>query len=186
MDGGPCQPGDKPTQLPPARFQNGEVAADHRHIPFIEVAEWPGRRLAGDTSGDAPPDIAALLHGDLRHAGQGLAVLIERRRIADDEDLRPSRHAEVRAAHGPDRPGRSRPVSHCPAGDGVTPAVQKTVRLAMRSPPTTTPSASTRLDAGVGTDLDAHLGEPRVRFARQGLGEGRHDPGSALDQDDAG
>src|SRR4029453_11178688 len=46
MDGGPCQPGDKPTQLPPARFQNGEVAADHRHIPFIEVVEWPGRRLA--------------------------------------------------------------------------------------------------------------------------------------------
>ena len=32
--------------------------------------------------------------------------------------------------------------SHRPAGDGATPAVQITVRLAMRSPATTTPSAS--------------------------------------------
>ena len=104
MDGGPCQPGNKPTYMPPARFQNGEVAADHRHIPFIEVAEGPGRRLASDTPGDAPPDMPALLHGDLRHAGQGRAVLIERRRIADDEDLRPSRHAEVREHTDPTGP----------------------------------------------------------------------------------
>jgi hypothetical protein len=47
MDGGPGQPGAKPAQAHPTRLQDGEVAADQRHIPFIEVAEWPGRGLAG-------------------------------------------------------------------------------------------------------------------------------------------
>ena len=85
--------------------------------------------------------IAALLYCNLRHAGQGLAILIERRGVADDEDLGMPRHGSGRLNANPPR-AIGAALSHLPAGDGDTPAVQITVLLKIRSPPTMTPSAS--------------------------------------------
>src|SRR5438128_2208283 len=95
MDRGPCQPREKPAEVQPAALQHGEALANHRHGPFVEVAERRRRRFPGDATVNDGSGVAALLHGHLCDAGQRMTVLIERRRIADDEDLGMSWHAEI-------------------------------------------------------------------------------------------
>src|SRR5438874_8393356 len=93
---GPRQPGDEAVEAKFPRLQHGEPFADHRHAPLVEVAERPRRGLSGDTAVDQLPGVAPLLDRDLRDAGLRLAVLVERRGIAHNEDFRMSRHGQVR------------------------------------------------------------------------------------------
>src|SRR6266404_70466 len=63
--------------------------------------------------------------------------------LQDGEPLSHYGHVALVEVPERSRPARSvSPLSHLPAGDGATPAVQITVLLAIRSPATVTPSAS--------------------------------------------
>src|SRR5215470_6122487 len=88
MHGGPCHPRQKAAEVDPAAVQHGEALADDCHGSFVEVSE----RLQGGLPSDAPTNqlrgIAALLHRHLSDAWQRMTVLIERRSVADHEDLR--------------------------------------------------------------------------------------------------
>src|ERR1700691_3564770 len=84
------------------------------------------------------------------------------------------------------RPARSvSTFSHLPAGEGATPAVHMTTLLAIRSPPTTTPSASIWP-----TLCPKRTSTPRVSNRCQGLGElrseGAQDPRRHVHQHNAG
>src|SRR5262245_51161985 len=78
-----------------ACLQDSKTLAHDGHVPLIKVAKRTRRRLAGYTSVNLPACIAPLLHCYLRHTGQRLTVLIERRGVAHDEDLGVSWRREV-------------------------------------------------------------------------------------------
>ena len=88
MHGGPGHPGEEAAEAQAAAFQHREALADHRHIPFVEVAERARLGLSADTPVNQRPGIATLLHGHLRHPRQRASVLRERRGVTDHEDLR--------------------------------------------------------------------------------------------------
>src|SRR5499425_101755 len=96
VHGGPCEPGEKTAEAQPAGLQDRETFADDRHRAFVEIAKRGRCGLAVDAAVNHLARIAALLHRDLSDAGQRPAVLIERGRIPDDEDLRVARHADIR------------------------------------------------------------------------------------------
>ena len=95
MYGSPCEPGEKTAEAQPAGLQDGETSADDRHRAFVEITKRGRRGFATDTPVNQRARIATLLHRHLGHAGQWSPVLIERRRIADDEDLGMAGHAEI-------------------------------------------------------------------------------------------
>src|SRR5262249_59937848 len=95
VDARPSEPGGKPAQLETARLQDGEAAADHRHVALVEVAEGRRRGAAGDAALDDARGMAALLERDLGDAGQRAAGVLEERRVAHHEDLRPPGHAQI-------------------------------------------------------------------------------------------
>src|SRR5213075_1240743 len=88
MHGGPCHPCEKAAEVDPAAVQHGEALADDGHGSFVEVPERLQGGLPRDASANQPRRIAPLLHRNLRDAGERTTVLIERRGVADDEDLR--------------------------------------------------------------------------------------------------
>src|SRR4029077_3317195 len=95
MNACPHEPRENSAHANLAGLQDGESLPDHCHAALVEVAKWTRRRSASETPPDQPSRIAALLDRDLRHARQGSSVLLERRGIADDEDLGMSRDREV-------------------------------------------------------------------------------------------
>jgi hypothetical protein len=76
MHHSPCEPRQDTAAAELAALQNGKALSDDRHIALVEIAEWPGRRLAGDAAFYQPASVAALLHCHLRHARQRLTILI--------------------------------------------------------------------------------------------------------------
>src|SRR5262250_3236023 len=96
VHGGPCHPREKAAEVDPAAVEHGEALADDGHRSFVEVPKRLRRGLSRDASPNQPGCIAPLLHRDLRDAGEGTTVLIERRGVADDEDLRMTADGQVR------------------------------------------------------------------------------------------
>src|SRR5215470_5661683 len=92
MHGGPCHPRQKAAEVDPTAVQHGEALADDSHGSFVEVPERLQRGLPLDASANQPRRIAPLLHRNLRDSGERTTVLIERGRVADDEDLRMTGH----------------------------------------------------------------------------------------------
>src|SRR5262245_13886831 len=95
MHGRPCHPGQKATETQAAALQHGEALSDHRHGALIEVAEGTEFRFPADASVNQRSRVASLLYGHLGYSGQRMAVLIERCRVTDHEDLLMARHAEI-------------------------------------------------------------------------------------------
>src|SRR5205823_4868866 len=95
MNACPHEPREKSAHANLTGLQDGEPLPDHRHAALVEVAKRTQRRSAPETLSDQPSRIAAFLDRDLRHTGQGSSVLLERRGIADDEDLGMPRDREV-------------------------------------------------------------------------------------------
>jgi len=71
------------------------IPADGRHDPVVLVAER-FERLSGNGAQDVLPRAGPLLHRDLRHAGQRLAVFHEHADVAGDEDVGMRRKGERR------------------------------------------------------------------------------------------
>src|SRR6266849_3801981 len=113
-----------------AALHNGKALANYRHVAFVEITEGRRRCFSRQASGNQPSCVSSFLHRYLGHAGQRLAVLLSRRRIADHKNLRMSGHGEIGLNLDASRAIGSTP-SHLPAGDGATPAVQITVLLAI-------------------------------------------------------
>src|SRR2546425_10957791 len=95
VDTRPHQPRRESAQLDNAGIQNGAAAPNHGHVALVNIAErwWrgtPGLALGNHVAHEAP-----LLHGHLRDPGQRCALLLEGRRVADDEDLRMARHTAI-------------------------------------------------------------------------------------------
>src|SRR3989454_7039892 len=184
MNACPHEPREKSAHANLACLQDSEPLPDHRHAALVEVAKRTWRRSASETLPDQPSRIAALLDRDLRHTGQGSSVLLERRGIADDEDLGMPRDREVLLdayPSGPIRldgeplPGRRR--GH-PGGPDD--------RLAR--------DALTHHDDAVGVDPIDALSEPhlhtqplqtRLRFRGETLRETAQNPLPHVDQNDS-
>src|SRR3984885_10116241 len=64
-----------------------EVFADDGHVAFIEIMEGRRRGAAGNSAMNQPSRVSTLLDGDLRYAGQWVAVLFKRSGVADHEDF---------------------------------------------------------------------------------------------------
>jgi len=119
-------------------LQNGEPFPDKPPCcPLSKVLEW--------FSGVGPPTNAAVNqfapHTCLAEArlgrlpGSGFAVLIERRSVANYRNFWVSRHGEIRLHAYSSRSIGIPALSHLPAGEGATPAVQMTVLLKIRFGP---------------------------------------------------
>src|SRR6266536_2075488 len=78
-----------------AALHDGKAFANHRHVAFVEIAKWRRSGLSEEAFGNQPSRVTSSLHSHLGHAGQRLAVLLSRRRIADHKNLRMSRHGEI-------------------------------------------------------------------------------------------
>src|SRR5216683_1999602 len=76
-------------------LQNGEPFPHNRHVSLVEILEWFRRGSAHNAFVNQLARVSALLKGNLSDSRQRFAVLIERRRIANDKDLRVSWNAEV-------------------------------------------------------------------------------------------
>src|SRR5437870_4060562 len=91
----PHQPRREPAQRDNTGIQNGEAAPNHGHVAFVDIAEWWWRGTPGLALGNHVAHEAPLLHGHLRDPGQWCAILLEGRRVADDEDLRIAWHTTI-------------------------------------------------------------------------------------------
>src|SRR6185436_20184575 len=96
MHGRPHHPCEKAAEPHAPALQHGKPLADHRQVPLVEVTEWWRGGLTADASSNQPAGIASLLHRDLRHAGQRMTILLERRGVTHHEDLRVAWHGEIR------------------------------------------------------------------------------------------
>lgn len=97
----PEQPGQGAGERKPIEVGDGRLATDRRQVAEIHVAE--GRRSAiGEAGADGARRIAAHLLGRWRNAGDRPPVGTRHGgRVADDEDLRPARQAEIGADFDP-------------------------------------------------------------------------------------
>src|SRR6266581_3266843 len=95
MHGRPRKKCQEAAETDSAALQNGKVLANYRHVAFVEIPEWPRRRLACNPAVYQAARVAALLHRHLRHAGQRLAIVVQRSGIADHEDLGMTGHGEI-------------------------------------------------------------------------------------------
>src|SRR5690348_2333113 len=95
MYGGPNRPGQHAADTNSAALEDPETLSDHRHVAFVKVA----KRARCGSAGYAPPNqgtgVTTLLHCHLRHAWQGHSILVQRCRVADDENLGVRWHSEV-------------------------------------------------------------------------------------------
>src|SRR5918995_1280195 len=101
---GPGQPGVEAGERNAVDVGNRPVAADRRHVAQVLVAERTGFPAGQDAEGVASGP-GALLDGDLGDARQrSPALIVQRRGIADDEDLRVAGQREVRCDQHPAGP----------------------------------------------------------------------------------
>src|SRR5262249_31300824 len=184
VDKSPRQPRREPAQLDKAGIQNGAAAPDHGHVAFVKIAErwWHG--TPGLAMRDHFAHETSLLHGHLRDPGQRLAILIERGRVADDEDLWIARHTAIwlhAYASGPVgrrlQPGarwRRRDASGPDDGAARNAFVPNDdVRLV------------NRFHGLSGAHLHSYALQARLGFARKFFGKGREDAGRGFRQNDA-
>src|ERR1700728_1076968 len=87
MDRCPREPGAESAYLDFAALQHRKTLAHHRHAAFVKVAKRAWRGFAGDAVVNYFSRVAPLLHRYLSNARKGFAVLIEGRRVPDDENL---------------------------------------------------------------------------------------------------
>ena len=93
MDDAPEDPGNRAGQPDPAEIGDRRMAADRGERTLVAIVEGWGRRLLAHKTGDHLSDILTLLFGDRREARQRLARWpSDEGGIADDEDLRVTRH----------------------------------------------------------------------------------------------
>ena len=118
------QPG-KPLRRIPCTLHDGLEAADARRAAEVTVRERD-RVLAGEPPLDRVGGVQPALHRHLADAGE----LVDRRHVADGEDLGVPGQAEVRPHRDPAGAVVSAPVawaSMAARGDACTPAAQTTV-----------------------------------------------------------
>src|SRR5947208_1573750 len=84
----PRQPREETVKTNFPALQNCVPLADDGHGAFVEVTKRLERPLDGKLAPNQFSSIASLLHCKLSDARQRFSVLIERRRIADHENLR--------------------------------------------------------------------------------------------------
>jgi hypothetical protein len=75
-----------------AALQDSKAFSDDGEISFVEVTERPGRSLACDLAFDKLASVATLLHGNLHHTRERLAVLFQACCISYDKDFRVIRY----------------------------------------------------------------------------------------------
>jgi hypothetical protein len=111
------------------------------NVASVGVMERLRRRVSILSVSNYLADITALLESDLRDAGQRFAVLIERGRIADYEDLRMNRHTAIAVdTHASSPVGRY--VQPLGSGRRHNAGCPDTVRQGIRSSPITTVPSS--------------------------------------------
>src|SRR5258708_32760740 len=93
MRDAPEQPTDKTGELDPVELHHRGFAADSGEVTGVAIDEGLRRSTAFDAGANELPDITAHLLGGGRDPGNGRH---RRRGIADRENLRMPRHAEVR------------------------------------------------------------------------------------------
>src|ERR1700722_17755804 len=95
MDGGPPEPRTESAYLNFPALQHSKTLAHHCHAAFVKVAKWARCGFARDAVANHLACVATPLNGYLRDARKRFAVLIERRSIADHEDLWMSGDCEI-------------------------------------------------------------------------------------------
>ena len=87
MRGAPKQPRESSGKTNRTELGDGRFAADRDQAACAPVTEPAERQLARDPRRDHAADKGTLLLRDRRHARLRLTVLLEMRRIADDEGV---------------------------------------------------------------------------------------------------
>ncbi len=95
MHSGPDEPRTEAAHSDLPALQDGEALAHDGHAAFVEIMKWVGRAIPDDAAVNKFPCIAPLLYRYLCNSWQRLAVLIERRGIANHEELGVSRNTQV-------------------------------------------------------------------------------------------
>src|SRR5262249_57646411 len=99
----PEEPGEEAGRFDRADVSHGRSASNNRHVAVIAIVEWC-ERLAANGTQDVFRRMFAFLHGDLRDARKRAAILLQRTEVADDKDLRVSRHCNPSLRHNPTDP----------------------------------------------------------------------------------
>src|SRR5262249_13611335 len=105
----PDQPSHIPARSDMAGLENCKVLTHDGHVAFVEVAECLFGVSARDLIGNDAPYIAALLDGGLRYARYRVAVLDDRRSIADGKRAGYLRNVQQRSTRHPSGPVRPDP-----------------------------------------------------------------------------
>src|SRR6266481_4792501 len=95
VHGRPREPSHDAAYTELAALQHSKTLAHHGHVPFIEIAKWAWRAIAGNAAVNQSPCIAPLLNRHLCNTCQWLAVLIERCGIANHKDLGMAGHSQI-------------------------------------------------------------------------------------------
>ena len=77
MDEEPHEPGEKTGDVHTENIGNGGGAADDSHVALVEIVERRNGLLPFQARLDCLCGVAPSLNGDLRDAGEGLAVLVQ-------------------------------------------------------------------------------------------------------------
>jgi hypothetical protein len=96
MNLSPDQPREKSTQMNLAALQYSEAFPDYGEIPFVEVTKRSRQISPRNLSSDKFSNVTSLLNRNLRDTRQWFAVLLQRCRVADDEDFGVILHGQVR------------------------------------------------------------------------------------------
>ena len=172
------------------RFQRTDVghrgaSADGRHVAVVAVAKRL-KRLASHRAEDVLRGMLATLLGDLRHAGQPVAVLLQRADVADDEDPRVTGHLAGSARQA--RARRDRAARRATAQPATRPRRPPTAPSARRFVRRRifTPSASTSVTTASGPHLDAEPRQRRSALRREATrGKCREHMRASLDEENA-
>ena len=88
MDEEPDEPSEKAGDVQSENIGNGGGATDNSHVALVEIVEGRNRLLPLQARLDGFCGVASTLNGDLRDAGERLAVFVEEKgEIADDENI---------------------------------------------------------------------------------------------------
>ena len=92
MNRTPDEPGGKSAHMNFAALQDSKAFSDDSEISLVEVTERPEWSLASGSSFDKLASVATLLHGNLGHARERLAVLFQACCVSYDKYFRVVRY----------------------------------------------------------------------------------------------
>jgi len=194
MDEQPDAPGEETGDVQTENVGDSGGAADDSHVSLIEIVERRNGILPFQARFDCFCGVASPLNGDLRDAGEWLAVLVEgKREITDNENIGIVGNAEIglhpdaAAAIGIGVGALGNSAAEVVGGNSTSPEDGAGWEFALLAFVGVVDAAGVdTVYHGVFEDFDAEAGDKFFRFGRKIFGVGGEHARRTIEKDDAG